>query len=458
MRTDLRTRQMRRPSPFAAMPFAAMPFAAVPLVLLLLALPLPSLDAEQWGSWRGPNDDGMAESDAPSEWSDTQNVKWKTEIPGRGHSSPVVWGDRIFVTTAIPRAVAAAAPQGEGRGGGGAGPLVEHHFDLLCIDKNSGKLLWQKTATVATPHEGYHQQYGSFASNSPVTDGEHVFAFFGSRGIYAYDFAGNLVWKKDFGVQMKMHMAFGEGIAAVLHDGTLLLTYDQTGDSFLVALNKNNGEELWRVSRDEISNWAAPLVVEHGGRKQVVVAATRKVRSYDFETGALIWETAGLGMNTIPSPVQQGDLVYVMSGFRDPNLMAIRLDRTGDLTGTDAIVWSQTRGTSYTPSPVLHDGKLYVLTDRGMLSCFDAATGAPYYHQVRLPGPHSFKASPVGAAGKLYLASEEGEVVVVKMGPEFEVIATNTLQDQMFIASPAIVGGEIFLRGQSTLFCISDRR
>jgi outer membrane protein assembly factor BamB len=443
---DLRTRQHRRMAPF---------------LLLLSTLALPALQAEQWGSWRGPNDNGMAETDAPTEWSDTQNLKWKIGIPGRGHSSPVIWGDRIFVTTAIPVGAPppATAQQGEGRGpGGGAGPLVEHHFDLLCIDKNSGKLLWQKTATVATPHEGYHQQYGSFASNSPVTDGQHVFAFFGSRGIYAYDFDGNLAWKKDFGVQMKMHMAFGEGIAAVLDGNTLLLTYDHTGDSFLVALNKNTGAELWRAARDEISNWAAPLVVEHGGSKQVVVAATRKVRSYDFESGKLLWETAGLGMNTIPSPVQQGDLVYVMSGYRDPNLMAIRLGRSGDLTGTDAIVWSQTRGTSYTSSPVLHDGKLYVLTDRGMLSCFNAATGEPYYHQERLPGPHSFKASPVGAAGKLYLASEEGDVIVVKMGPQFEVIATNTLKDQMFIASPAIVDGEIFLRGQSTLFCISDKK
>jgi outer membrane protein assembly factor BamB len=430
------------------------------LFILSFAFALPALHAEHWGSWRGPNDDGMAEGDAPAQWSDTENVKWRVEIPGRGHSSPVVWGDRIFVTTAIPvgDAPPPAEPEGERRGGGGAGPLVDHHFDVLCMDRNSGKLLWQKTAAVAKPHEGYHRQYGSFASNSPVTDGEHVFAFFGSRGVYAYDFAGNLKWKKDFGVQMKMHLAFGEGIAAVLEGGTLLLTYDHSGDSFLVALNKNTGEELWRAARDEISNWAAPLVVEHGGRKQVVVAATKKVRSYDFETGKLIWESAGLGMNTIPAPVQQGDLVYVMSGYRDPNLMAIRLGRTGDLTGTDAIVWSETRGTSYTPSPVLHDGKLYTLTDRGMLSCFNAATGEPYYHQARLPGPHTFKASPVGAAGKLYLASEEGDVIVVRMGPEFEVIATNTLRDQVFIASPAIVDGEIFLRGQSTLFSISEKK
>jgi outer membrane protein assembly factor BamB len=300
-------------------------------------------------------------------------------------------------------------------------------------------------------------QYGSFASNSPVTDGEHVFAFFGSRGLYAYDLEGNLKWKKDFGVRMAMHMAFGEGIAVVLEDDRLLVTFDHNGESFITALDKRSGEPLWRQQRDEISNWAAPLVVEYEGRKQVVVAATKKVRSYDFKTGELIWEAAGLGLNTIPAPVRHGDTVFVMSGFRDPNLMAIRLGRSGDLTGSDAIVWSETRATSYTASPVLHDGTLYFITDRGMISNFDAVTGKPHYHQTRLPGGHSYKASPVGAAGKLYVASEGGDVFVLKMGPEFEVIATNTLKDQIFIASPAIVDGEIFLRGQSTLFCISEK-
>jgi outer membrane protein assembly factor BamB len=435
------------------------PRFAPPALLILLAMLLAApAQAEHWASWRGPNDNGMANGDAPTRWSDTENIKWKTEIPGRGHSSPVIWGDRIFLTTAIPVGTVAAKPANAGRFGGGEGPLVEHHFDVLCIDRNSGKLLWQRTANVATPHEGYHREYGSFASNSPVTDGEHVFAFFGSRGLYAYDFEGNLKWKKDFGVKMAMHMAFGEGIAVVLEDDRLLVTFDHNGESFITALDKKSGKELWRQQRDEISNWAAPLVLEYEGRKQVVVAATKKVRSYDFKTGELIWEAAGLGLNTIPAPVRQGDMVFVMSGFRDPNLMAIRLGRSGDLTGTDAIVWSETRATSYTASPVLHDGKLYFITDRGMISSFDAATGKPHYHQTRLPGGHSYKASPVGAAVKLYVASEAGAVHVLKMGPEFEVIATNTLKDQIFIASPAIVNGEIFLRGQSTLFCIAEKR
>jgi len=225
----------------------------------------------------------------------------------------------------------------------------------------------------------------------------------------------------------------------------------------MVMLDKNSGKEIWKVNRDEKSNWAAPLVVDFKGQKQIVVSAVNKVRSYEFDTGKLIWECAGLGSNTIPQPVRQDDLIFAMSGHMKPNLMAIRLGRTGDLTGTDAIVWSQTRGNSYTPSPVIHDNKLYVLTDSGMVSCYNARTGEPYYHQTRLPKTYSFKSSPVGANGKLYMASEQEDVVVLKMGEKFEVLATNTMADEMFIATPAIIGGEIFLRSQNRLYCISEK-
>lgn len=409
-----------------------------------------------WPYWRGPAADGMAVGDAPVRWSATENVRWKTDIPGLGHSSPVVWGDFVFVTTAVRTGTqpAAAAATPSGRGPGGAGPLVEHSFDVICLDRRTGAIVWQRTATKAVPHEGGHNTYGSFASNSPVTDGTHLFAFFGSRGMYCYDLKGNLVWQRDFGVQMRMRMAFGEGMAPVLAGNRLILVFDHEGDSFIVTLDKRTGKELWRANRDEISNWAAPLVVEHGGRTQVVVSGTRRVRSYDLESGRLIWECGGLGSNPIPQPVRLGDLVLVMTGHRDPNLMAIRLGREGDLTGTDAIVWSQTRGNSYTPSPVLHDNKLYVLTDNGMISCYNARTGEAYYHQVRLPKAYNFKSSPVGADGRLYLASENEDVIVLKMGETFEVLATNTMTDQVFIATPAVSGGEIFLRSKTTLYCI----
>jgi outer membrane protein assembly factor BamB len=431
-----------------------------------------SANLSHWPQWRGPDFNGMARGDAPTKWSDSENIKWKAAIPGRGHSTPVVWGEKIFLTTAIPTGKTAATPasqpaqgnqgsrSGGGRGGpgGGAGANQEHQFIVMCLDKKTGKTLWQKVAKTAVPHEGYHGMYGSFASNSPVTDGKNLYAFFGSRGVYCYDLNGKLLWEKDLGVQMKMRLQFGEGTAAVLHDDKLLLVFDYQGESFIVALNKANGNEVWRAKREEISNWSTPLVVEHAGRKQVIVSAPTKVRSYDLQSGKLIWDCAGLGLNTIPQPVHQDGVVYVMSGFRDPKLLAIKLGKEGDLTNTDAVLWSETRGLSYTPSPVLFDGKLYTLTDSGMVSVFDAKTGKPYYHQQRLPKPYNFKASPVGANGKLYLASEDGDVVILKMGEKFEVLATNTLEDQMFIASPVILNGEIFLRSQNTLFCISEKK
>jgi len=444
-------------------------------------------DLDHWPEWRGPYRNGMARGDAPTSWSDTKNIKWKTEIPGRGFSTPVIWGEKVFVTTAVqtgktpepasspeptaaPRAEgqAATAPnpsaqapgggrrQGGQRGpGGGAGAQIEHKFVLISLNRKTGKVIWQKTARVAAPHEGYHRTYGSFASNSPITDGKYLYVSFGSRGVYCYDLNGKLIWEKDLGVQMRMRLQFGEGAAPALDNNRLFLTYDHEAESFFVALDKRTGKELWRAERDEPSSWSTPLVIEHNGRRQVIVAATKKVRSYDVETGKLIWECAGLGSNVIAAPVYLDGVVFVMSGHRDPKLMAIKLGKEGDLTGTDAVLWSQTRGTSYTLSPVLHDGKLYVVTDSGQVSSFNIATGAPYYHQVRLPKPYNFKASPVGANGKLYLASEEGDVIVLKLGEKFEVVATNTLEDQTFIASPVIVDGQLFLRSHNSLYCIS---
>ncbi len=413
-----------------------------------------SATVDHWPQWRGPFFNGMARGSAPTEWGDNKNIKWKTAVPGRGFSTPVIWGERIFLTTAVPT----GKVQPLGREGvhpnGGFGAGEEQRFTVLCLDRKTGKVLWERAAKTATPHEGYHRTYGSFASNSPVTDGRYLYVSFGSRGIYCYDFNGKLIWEKDLGVKMQMRNQFGEGVAPVLNDNQLILNFDQEANSFMAVLDKRNGNQLWRVKREEISTWSNPLVIDYQGRKQIVVSATAKVRSYQPDDGKLIWECAGLGLNVIPAPVSQNDMVYAMSGFRDPKLMAIRLGKEGDLSNTDAIAWSQTRGMSYTPSPVLHENKLYTLTDNGLLSCFDALTGKPYYQQQRLTQPDSFKASPVGADGKLYLASESGVVTIVRMGEKFEVLTTNTLADQFFIASPVVVEGELFLRGQNTLFCI----
>jgi outer membrane protein assembly factor BamB len=407
---------------------------------LLLQATIFAADGD-WPRWRGPNDDGMARGDAPLRWSDTEHVAWKATVPGRGHSSPVVWGNRLFVTTAVPTT---AAPPNS---------LVEHQFKLLCFDRTTGKLLWEKVARVATPHQPHHAQYGSFASNSPITDGTHVIASFGSRGIYAYTLDGSLVWEKDFGL-LRMYNNFGEGAWTALDGNTLIIVWDNEDASFLIALDKSTGRELWRTPRQGNTNWSGPYITTHSGKKQIIVSASREVCAYDFDKGTVLWKATGLGQNTIPAPVAADGLAFVMSGFRNPNLMAIRLGREGDLTGTDAIVWQNQRGNSYSASPVLHNGTLYVLTDSGMLSAFDARTGKPFYLQQRLPKPYNFKASPVGANGKLYLASEDDDVIVVKMGETLEVLATNTLTDQTFIATPAIVDGTIYLRGQNTLFAI----
>jgi outer membrane protein assembly factor BamB len=434
------------------------------LTSLLLTVAVSALSAQtrttdSWPHWRGPAHNGVAAGNLPVTWSDRSNVRWKIEIPGRGYSTPVAWGDRLFLTTAVPtgqKGAASAAVQGGGRAGGGAGAGEEHRFEVMAIDRATGKVAWQRTAVTAVPHEGYHHLYGSFASNAPATDGERVYAFFGSRGLFVFDLNGKPLWRKDFGLKMQMRLAFGEGTGVVVHQGQVFLQFDHQQEGFVVALNAADGKELWRVPRMENSSWSTPLVVEHGGSRQVVVSADTKVKAYDASNGKLVWEIAGLGTNPIPQPVQHGDTVVLMSGYRSPRLMAVRLGRTGDLTGTDAVAWETVKGTSYTASPALHDGRLYVIADNGMLSVFDVKTGQPHYLQARLPQPYNFKASPLVANGRVYLATEEGDVVVVKAGNAFEVMATNTLTDQSFVASPIALGNDLFLRSRTHLFRIAQ--
>jgi len=419
--------------------------------------PLAAQQPEAWLQWRGPHNTGMAAGDAPLQWSDAAGVTWKVPIAGRGHSTPVVAGNRLFLTTAVPTGKAAPVTgRARGGGGGGSDAGLEHRFEVMAIDRATGKTLWQRTATTATPHEGYHRTYGSFASNSPITDGQRVYAFFGSRGLFVYSVDGEPLWQKDFGVQLRMDGAFGEGTAPVLHEGRLLVLLDHLDGGFLAVLDAATGREILRVRRTERYNWAAPFVATHAGRRQIVING-EITRGYDYDTGEVIWEAAGLGENSVPQMVQHRDLVYAMSGHTIKWLMAIRLGRRGTLTAPDGIVWSTPRGVSYTPSPLLHDGKLYVVSDAGLVSCLDAATGKPFWGPERLPKPYAFKASPVGANGKLYLATEDGDVVVLRLGDRFEVLATNTLADQSFIASPIVVGGSIYLRSRTHLIRIDGK-
>lgn len=396
-----------------------------------------------WPHWRGPGGTGVARGPAPLEWSDTKNVLWMTEVPGRGVSTPIAWGERLFLTTAIAL-----------EGDSSEGALVEHAFDVLALDRATGTVEWQVTARKATPHEGFHRQYGSFASASPATDGERLYVSFGSRGLYCYDLDGELLWEKDFGVEMEMRRAFGEGSAPVVHGDALIQMFDHEGASFMVVLDKRTGELRWRAERDEPSSWATPLVIEHGGITQVVTPGTTAVRSYDLATGEVVWWCEGLGTNCIPQPVLQDETLIVMSGHRNPNVLAIRLGGEGDLSGTESVVWQNPKGASYTASPVLLDGRLYCLKDRGFLSCFDARSGEEHYLEARLPRGSQFKASPIAADGHLYLAAESGDVFVVRAGDELEIVATNTLEGQTFVASPLALDGNLFLRSQDGVYCI----
>ena len=413
----------------------------------------PAGSHEYWPQWRGPEATGVSpDGDPPVEWAENKNIRWKVEIPGKGHASPIVWDQSVFVATAIP-----TEKKNPIEGEGQIKPTHVVNFDLLALDRRRGKILWRRTTREQGPHEGTHS-VNTWASNSPVTDGEHIYAFFGSFGLYCLDMDGNPVWEKDLG-DMSTRLKFGEGSSPVLYGNKIVIIWDHQGDSFIVALDKRTGEELWKVPRDEETSWSSPIVVEHEGRAQVITSATNRVRSYDLETGDLIWDGRGMTLNAIPSPVASDGIVYVTSGFRGNVMQAIRFGAAkGDITGSKAIAWELDRDTPYIPSPLLYGDLLYfVKSNSGLLSCFNAKTGEAYYGPQRLEGLEGVYSSPVGAGDRVYLASQNGTTIVIRRGPQFEVLATNTLEDG-FDASPAVAGKEIYLRGRRFLYCVATDR
>jgi outer membrane protein assembly factor BamB len=338
----------------------------------------------------------------------------------------------------------------------GARP-VAHRYVVMALDRKTGNVVWEQTAREELPHESSHPENGTWASPSAITDGEHVFAHFESRGLYAYDMNGKPIWQKDFGDKV-MRQQFGEGSTPALYGNRLVVVWDHQGQSFIAALDKRTGEEIWRQNRDEIDTWATPLVVPHDGRVQVITNAMNRVRAYDLETGEVIWHAPGTTMNAIPSPVSEDGIVYLASGFRGNNLKAIRLaGATGDLTNTESIVWSVDRDTPYVPSPLLYDNHLYVLkTNSGILTVYDAKSGKPHYALQRIGSVPNVFASPVGADGRVFIPGREGTTAVLRNGPTYELLATNVLDDG-FDASPALVDGEMYLRGQKYLYCIAEQ-
>ena len=424
-----------------------------------------STDAH-WPHWRGPGVDGIApHGDPPVEWSETKNVKWKVDIPGQGHATPVVWGDRIFVLTAVETdnqgapPAAEAQPNAEPKPKRRGPPSVKtdrlHQFVALALDRRTGKTLWQKTLAEERPHEGRIHADSTCASSSPVTDGKRVYAFFGSRGLYCLNLDGSLQWQKSFG-KMSTRRQFGEGSSPTLHGDRIVINWDHEGQSFITVLDKRTGEEVWKVNRNERTSWSTPAIVEVNGKPQIISSATTRVRGYDLETGKVVWECAGMTENVIPTPLYADGIVYVVSGFRGNAVLAIRLSGAkGDITDSAAVVWKYSQHAAYTPSPLLLGGCFYMLRrNDGYLSCLDAATGAEHYVAQKLDGIGTVYASLTGARDRFYVVGKNGTTKVIQQGPELKIISTNVLQDN-FSASPVIVGKELYLRGLKHLYCLA---
>lgn len=407
---------------------------AAALVLLMTAVS----SADNWPHWRGEGGNGVSTTASPpTEWSDTKNVKWKKEIPGRGSGSPIIWEDRVYVVTSVPA-----------QSGGGALDFV-----LMCLDRESGDVVWQRTAATGTPHEGTHST-NNYASASPTTDGEHLYAHFGSQGLFCFTMDGQPVWDHDFG-DMRTRNEFGEGSSPTLAGDKIIVPWDHEGPSRLYALNKLTGEIIWEVERDEPTNWATPLVVEHDGRQQVVMNGQNYARSYDLETGKELWRCDGQTQRPAASAVAMGDTVFVTSGFRGSFLGAFELDGRGDIEGTPDVLWTKQRDTPDVASPLLSNGRLYYYKAKtGILTCLDAATGEPHYASQRTRLRTTY-ASPVAAGGFVYLSDRDGTTIVIKDADQFEVVATNNIGETID-ATPAPVDDQLFLRGERHLFCIEE--
>ncbi|HYK19645.1 MAG TPA: PQQ-binding-like beta-propeller repeat protein [Pyrinomonadaceae bacterium] len=418
--------------------------------------------AGNWPQWRGPDGSGISnEKNLPLEWSPTKNIKWKTPIEGRSHSSPIVWGNRVFLTTAIEGPVVPGAKAVKHMDGDreflhpdSVGADHKHTFKVLCLDRDTGKILWEATAWEGTPYDNHHRK-GSYAASTPTTDGKLVYAFFGTEGLYAYDFKGKLAWKVQLGNLGTVGM--GTGTSPILFEDLVIVQCDEENgaSSFIVALDKKTGKEVWKIPRKVQVSWATPILVRAATRTELITSGTEFVISYDPATGKELWRHKGVESNAIPSPVADRDMVFISAGFPAKIALAIRLGGSGDLTGTPNVPWKYEKGTAYVPSPIVYGDYLYLMTDRGILTCIDAKTGEIKYEGGRIPIPATFTASPVAFDGKILLTSEDGDTFVVKAGPKHEILGTNSVGEPVY-ASPAIADGRIFIRGEKNLYSIGN--
>lgn len=434
-----------------------------PILWSGMAAPLSAQAQEHWPQFRGPEARGIARgTNLPDRWSATENIAWKTELPGRAWSSPIVWGNRVFLTTAINRGELETPKKGLYFGGNRPeAPKVQQEHKVICLDLISGKALWEQSVHQGPPQGPIHIK-NSFASETPVTDGERVYAYFGNLGLFCFDLEGSPVWSQPFEPR-PIRNGWGTAASPVLHGDHLFIVNDNDAESYLLCLDKRTGKEVWRVIRDEKSNWSTPFVWRNDRRAEIVTPGTDKVRSYDLD-GKLLWWFTGMSKITIATPYEDGGLLYVSSGYvNDPRrpLYAIRPGASGDIslkpdqTSNDFIAWCRPQGAPYNPTTLIYDGLLYVLYDRGMLSCFKPSSGEHAFERQQIPEGKHFTSSPWAYDGKIFCLNEDGVTFVLRAGNKFELLHANKLaDDDMCMATPAIAGDRLLIRTEKRIYCV----
>ena len=425
----------------------------IPMLLSALALAA----SDDWPGWRGPTSNGISPlKNLPSSWTADRNVAWKTPLAGRGLSSPVVWGDRIFLTSDTEGEVVQGAvpPKHAIRGEpfrhpDSTGMNRKHILKVMSFDAKSGKQLWERTAYEGTVADEIHK-FNSYASATPVTDGKFVYAYFESQGLYKYDFDGNQVWKMSLGPILTEGV--GSGVSPVLFEDKIIILADQDeGErSFMAAVSTADGKIAWKIARNAQVSWTVPVILDVDHQPQLLVSGTENLIAYDPRTGKEIWRTDGVGGNSVHTPVFGHGMVYVSTGYPTKNVMAVRL-KPGP--GEERVAWTYKKGTGYIPNAILYGDYLYFMTDAGLLTCVDAMTGKVQYDSKRFPTPGHFAAAPVAFEGKLLITSQDGDTYVLKAGPEHEILGTNSLGEGV-VASMAIAGDSIYIRSEKNLYRI----
>ncbi len=431
-------------------------------VASLSPLAASAADAD-WPQFLGPCSRAFStNANLPDRWSDTENVAWKVPVPGRGWSSPIAWGDRVFVTTVVGGEETETPKKGLYMGGERPDtPSSEYQWKLLCLDLLTGKVRWERIVHRGEPSGPKHSK-NSYSSETPVTDGERVYAYFGGVGVFCFDMEGQPMWSKELEPHAT-RMGWGTAASPVLHGDRLYLVNDNEEKSYLLALNKRTGKEVWRKDRDEKSNWSTPFVWDNEKRTEIITPGTGKVRAYDLD-GKLLWWFKGMSGITIATPYADNGLLYISSGFvasKQRPLYAIRPGASGDIslakdeTRNSAIAWSYPAAGPYNPTTLVYQGRLYVLYDRGMIAAFDAKTGKRLYEPQKLPEGKHFTASPWAYNGRIFCLNEDGVTFVVRAGEKFELLGTNKLgDDDMCMASPAMVGDRLLIRTSGQLYCL----